>query len=118
MANAGFQFTVRFDGTDVVQTPGVDFSGKVRLKFRAGAFAVLHAGGGTHWAGIGCRYPHPARWWLVRIDHQKVDRGLDGRPFERERATIIEETEPGLAWRRERERLIVKAKSLAMAVPA
>jgi len=99
-----------------VKTPGVNFNSHVTLRYRRGAFAVLHFTGGKHWAGLYCeRESHPARYHLVRIDHVKVSArdSAGGEAFERDRATVIEEVAPGHRWRAALDDLIAKADGLA-----
>lgn len=91
------EFPIEFpEGTDVIRTPGIDFSGPVRLIYRRGAYCVLKQPSGSHWAGLGApRAAHLANWKLVR-----VHRGV---------ATVLLEKEPGRRWKVCRDYFIAEA---------
>jgi hypothetical protein len=96
-------------GHPIVETPGVDLGGRVHLVHHAGRYAVLRIPAGKHWAGIGMDpEPHPSKWMLVKIARVTVSAkdALMGKAFSGNRATVIEQVEPGRRWREERHRMI------------
>jgi len=104
------------DGSDVVETPGVNFGGTVRLVYRAGPYCVLRTSAGSHWAGIGSRSTHRSCWKLVRVE-RVITMGLSGCEFTRDRATVITEREPGRDWRYTKSIFIARAAALALELP-
>jgi hypothetical protein len=100
-------------GADTVETPGVNFGGRVRLVHRREKHAVLHVRGGSHWGGIGSRGSHPSSWMLVHVEDVTVSatQSLTGRAFTRTRVVVLEEIEPGAQWRTTKARLVARCNT-------
>ena len=113
----GFTFTFEPRAeTDIIDTPGVDFGGKMRRVFREGAFVVVRTPAGSSWGGIGMgRDPHPSSWMLVKVEHvhTSAKRSLNGVAFDRDRATVLAEYEPGRHWRACRAHMVIAAQRMA-----
>jgi hypothetical protein len=116
VSHPGFTFTFEHrKGTDIIDTPGVDFGGKMRLVYREGLYAVVRVPGGSHWASLGARSSHPASWMIVKVEHVRTsaESSLNGVAFERDRATVLSEYEPERHWRACRAHMVIAAQRMA-----
>lgn len=106
------------DGKEHVTTPGIDWGRpleilyRTHLKVRVGTQLVLRREGHSSWGGrFSLRDYSRTLYMLVKLSKELVsaESSLNGRAFTRMYATVLEEVEPGRAWRPAVAKLIARA---------
>lgn len=100
-----------------LKTPGIDWGRPLKIIHRAGDYVIARCGGHATWSGVGMPWTYaPSTLMLIRtgiVEDVSALQSLDGVPYTRTCAEVIEEIEPGRRWKKALDALIASCNALA-----